>query len=151
MRSIIIHLRLNRSSLPIHSATPTTPEGGDSIYAAVLFSIGPGADTTEFVDVGVAQLGQRGGGSLTAVSATAIDQHRGILVRNHLGGSCFVNATHRQQDSAGNVATVVLVLLPHIQNDDLLGVHHLFGFFLGDLLVGAVCGIPAASGQQQQK
>lgn len=27
MRSIIIHLRLNRSSLPIHSATPTTPEG----------------------------------------------------------------------------------------------------------------------------
>lgn len=27
MCSIIIHLRLNRSSLPIHSATPTTPEG----------------------------------------------------------------------------------------------------------------------------
>ena len=27
LRSLIIHLCLNRSSRPIHSATPTTPEG----------------------------------------------------------------------------------------------------------------------------
>ena len=86
-----------------------------------LYLIGPGVDAAEFVDAGVAQLRQRGGGGLTAVSAAAVDQHRGILLRDHLGGGRFVNGTHRQQHSAGDVAAVVLVLLTHIQNDDLLG------------------------------
>ena len=48
------------------------------------------------------------------------------------------------------MAAVVLVLLPHVQDDDLLVVHHLLGLFLGDLPVGAVGGIPAATGQQQE-
>ena len=57
---------------------------------------------------------------------------------------------HRQQDRAGDVAAVVLVLLPHIQDDDLLGVHHLFGLLLGDLLV-SIRGVSAAPGQQQKR
>ena len=32
------------------------------------------------------------------------------------------------------MAAVIFVLLPHIQDNDILGVHHLFGLFLGDLL-----------------
>ena len=57
---------------------------------------------------------------------------------------------YRQQDRTGDVAAVVLVLLPHIQDDDFLGVHHLFGLLLGDLLV-AICGVSSAPGQQQKR
>src|SRR5699024_2073158 len=72
------------------------------------------------------------------------------LFGDHLGSGRFVNTAHRQQHSAGDVAAVVLVLLAHIQDDDFLGVHHLFGFFLGDLLVGIVRGSSAAPGQQEK-
>ena len=122
-----------------------------ALPALRLCFIEPGIDATEFVDVGATQLGQRGGGGLAAVSTAAVNQHRGVLFRDHLGGSCFVNGTHRNQDSAGDVVAVVLVLIPHIKDDDLMGVHHLFGFFLGNLLVGTRGGIPAASGQQQKE
>ena len=112
--------------------------------------IGPGVDVPEFVDVSVAQFGQRGGRGLAAVSTAAVNQHRGVLLGNHLGSSILVDSTYRQQDSTGDVATVIFVLLPHIQDDNLLGVHHFFGLFLGDLLIGAADGIPAASGQQEK-
>ena len=41
----------------------------------LLCRIGPGVDAAEFVDVGVAQVRQRGGRGLAAVSAAAVDQH----------------------------------------------------------------------------
>ena len=69
---------------------------------------------------------------------------------DHLSGGILVDAPHRHQDRAGDVAVVVLVLLPHIQDDDFLGVHHLFGIFLGDLLV-SICGVSAAPSQQQKR
>ena len=74
---------------------------------------------------------------------------RRILLRDYFGSSILINRAYRQKNRTGDVATVVLILLPHIQNNDLLGIHHLFGCFLGDLLIGAVRGISAASGQQQ--
>ena len=112
--------------------------------------IGPGVDAAKFVDVGVAQFRQGRGGRLAAVPAAAVDQNGGILFGDHLSGGILVDAPHRQQDRAGDVAAVVLVLLPHIQDDDFLGVHHLFGLLLGDLLV-AICGVSSAPGQQQKR
>lgn len=47
------------------------------------------------------------------------------------------------------MTAVVFIPLPHIQDDYLLGVHHLFGRFLVDLLVGGVGGISTTSRQQQ--
>ncbi len=82
--------------------------------------IGPGVDAAEFVDVGVSQFGQRGRCGFAAVSATTVDQHRGILLGDHLGSGILINGAHRQQHGAGDVATVILVLLQYIQDDNLL-------------------------------
>ena len=60
------------------------------LLALRLCLIGPGIDAAEFVDVGVAQFGQRGGCGLAAVSAAAVDQHGGILFGNYLSGSILV-------------------------------------------------------------
>lgn len=123
---------------------------GDVVFEpSRLRVVGPGVDAAEFVDAGIAQLSQRRGCSLAAVSTAAVDQDRGVLLRNHLGGSILVNRAYRQQDSAGDVTAVVFVLLPHIQDNDLLGVHHFFGRFLVDLLVGGIGGISTTSRQQQ--
>ena len=65
--------------------------------------IGPGVDAAKFIDVGVAQLRQGGGGGLTAIPAAAVDQDRGILLGNHLCGSRFVDGAHRQENGAGEV------------------------------------------------
>lgn len=43
------------------------------------------------------------------------------------------------------MTTVVFDLLPYIQNNDLLGVHHFFGHFLIDLLVGGISRISSAT------
>ena len=56
--------------------------------------IRPGVDAAELIDVGVAQLGQCGGGCLTAVSAAAVNQHRGVLLGNHLGSSILINGAN---------------------------------------------------------
>ena len=87
--------------------------------------IGPGVDAAEFVDIGVTQVSQSRGCGLATVSTAAVDQNRGVRFRDHFGGSIFINGTYWQLNSTRNVAAVVLVLLPYIQNDDLLRIHHL--------------------------
>lgn len=112
--------------------------------------IGPGVDAAEFVDVGVAQFRQGRGCRLAAVPAAAVDQHRGIFFGDYLSGGILVDAPHWQQDRARDVAAVVLILLPYIQDDDFLGVHHLFGLRLGDLLI-AIRRVSVAPSQQQKR
>lgn len=54
-------------------------------------------------------------------------------------------------NSAWNVAAVVLVLLPYIQDDSLLRVHHLPGLFPVDLLGGGLSSALAASERREQR
>lgn len=69
---------------------------GDVVFEpSRLRVVGPGVDAAEFVDAGIAQLSQRRGCSLAAVSTAAVDQDRGVLLRNHLGGSRHLLASVR--------------------------------------------------------
>lgn len=57
--------------------------------------VGPGVDASKFVDAGVAQLSQRRGCSLAAVSTEAVDQDCGSFLGDHLSGGGFINGTYR--------------------------------------------------------
>ena len=61
------------------------------LFISRLCLIESGIDAAEFVDVGIAQLGQHGRGGLTAISDSAVDKDCGILLGDYLGGGRFVN------------------------------------------------------------
>ena len=87
----------------------------------------------QVIDGGVAQLRQGGGGGLATGPAVAVDQHSLVLVWDDLCGAGGADGGEWQQFGSGDVAGVVLVLFPNIQNQQLLsGVHHFLSFLRGD-------------------
>ena len=123
---------------------------GRGLGGSALDPIGPGTDAPKLIDAGVAQLCQGFGRLFAAAAAAAVNQDRRVLFRDDPGGALLADGAQRQQDRAGDVAAVVFVLFPHVQDQDLLGVHHLLGLFLADLLVGRARRRAAAGGQHQQ-
>src|SRR5699024_1259015 len=93
------------------------------------------------------------GSGFAAVSAAEVYQNCRVLVRDDLGSGFIGDGPHRQQHCVGNVPAVVFLLLPHIQDQYILGVHHLFGFLLTDVCIAAIFGSSgcAAPGQQGNK
>lgn len=141
------------SSFGLHMGQPTYGQRGFFDWCYVLrhgsrFLIGqetlfdgvwPSLDAAEFQDVGIAELGQGGGGNFTAPSAAAVDENHGLFVRQQ-GGRKLPGAAVGHENGTGDVAAVVFCLLPDIQDDAVLaGVHNFFGLFLGNAFVLQKC------------